>query len=253
MTEISYTTNVTAASQLTTNETFVNEAIDQFLTHQTGILTNPGSSFLAFEKLPQKYSSTLSNSTKAALAEFPDDWPDVEYIAQSASFALPSNSSDTNNYVSILFALLTATSRGNVTINTTDTSVNPLVSPNWLSTSADIEVAIAAFKRTRDITSQAPKGFLLEEVVPGPQIQSDEQILTYLKSTLVTVHHSSRTCMMGKAGDPNAVVDSKGRVFGVHGLRVVDASVFNLLPPGHCQATVYCLAEKIAAEIQAGL
>lgn len=43
---------------------------------------------------------------------------------------------------------------------------------------------------------------------------------------------------MGKAGDPDAVVDSRGKVFGVHGLRVVDVSAFPLLPPGHTQSTV---------------
>lgn len=54
---------------------------------------------------------------------------------------------------------------------------------------------------------------------------------------------------MGKSGDPSAVVDSQARVFGVRGLRVVDTSVFPVLPPGQIQATAYMLAEKIAAEI----
>jgi len=54
---------------------------------------------------------------------------------------------------------------------------------------------------------------------------------------------------MGKSNDPMAVVDSKARVFGVQGLRVVDASAFPLLTPGHPQSTVYALAEKIADDI----
>ena len=57
---------------------------------------------------------------------------------------------------------------------------------------------------------------------------------------------------MGKADDPDAVVDSNARVIGVAGLRVVDASSFALLPPGHPQSTVYALAEKIAAQIRSG-
>ena len=54
---------------------------------------------------------------------------------------------------------------------------------------------------------------------------------------------------MGRVDDPMAVVDSKARVIGVNNLRVVDASAFPLLPPGHPQATVYMLAEKIADDI----
>jgi choline dehydrogenase len=54
---------------------------------------------------------------------------------------------------------------------------------------------------------------------------------------------------MGKSSDPMAVVDSKAHVFGVMGLRVVDASAFPLLVPGHPQSTIYALAEKIADDI----
>ena len=54
---------------------------------------------------------------------------------------------------------------------------------------------------------------------------------------------------MGKQSDPMAVVDTQARVFGVQGLRVVDASAFPFLPPGHPQSTVYMLAEKIAGNI----
>ena len=57
---------------------------------------------------------------------------------------------------------------------------------------------------------------------------------------------------MGRADDPNAVVDSKARVIGVQGLRVVDASSFALLPPGHPQSTIYMMAEKIADDILNG-
>jgi choline dehydrogenase len=68
----------------------------------------------------------------------------------------------------------------------------------------------------------------------------------------MTVWHPACTCKMGKSSDPMAVVDSKAKVFGVTGLRVVDASAFALLPPGHPQSTVYALAEKIADDIRKG-
>lgn len=58
---------------------------------------------------------------------------------------------------------------------------------------------------------------------------------------------------MGKKGDPGAVVDSQARVFGVSGLRVLDMSAAPFTPPGHPQATVYMLAEKIADDIRKGV
>ena len=64
--------------------------------------------------------------------------------------------------------------------------------------------------------------------------------------------HASCTCKMGRLDDPLGVVDSHAKVIGVNNLRVVDASAFPLLPPGHPQSVVYALAEKIAADILSG-
>lgn len=76
------------------------------------------------------------------------------------------------------------------------------------------------------------------ENFPGVAVQTDAQILDTIRKTFTTVFHASCTCKMGEASDPDAVVDSKARVFGVEGLRVVDAASFALLPPGHPVSTV---------------
>jgi choline dehydrogenase-like flavoprotein len=76
--------------------------------------------------------------------------------------------------------------------------------------------------------------------------------LIFLQNRECAVGDTSLTLLagkMGKSSDPMAVVDSKARVFGVQGLRVVDASAFPLLVPGHPQSTIYALAEKIADDI----
>ncbi|KAI9743723.1 MAG: hypothetical protein M4579_007725 [Chaenotheca gracillima] len=91
------------------------------------------------------------------------------------------------------------------------------------------------------------------EAFPGEQVQTDAQILALIKESFNTVYHASATCAMGKLSDPQAVVDSHARVIGTSGLRVVDASAFPFLPPGHPMATVYALAEKIADDIRTGL
>jgi choline dehydrogenase-like flavoprotein len=149
-------------------------------------------------------------------------------------------------------ALVAPLSRGTVTISSADTDDLPVVDPKWLTDPADQEVAIAAYKRVRQAFASKAMAVVLADPVeyfPGPNVKTDAQILETIRKTLHTVYHASGTCKMGKSEDPTAVVDSAGRVFGTEGLRVVDASIFALLPPGHPQSTVYMLAEKIASEI----
>lgn len=76
------------------------------------------------------------------------------------------------------------------------------------------------------------------EYFPGVEYQSDAEILEVIKNTLMTIYHASCTCKMGTRNDSMAVVDHRARVFGVSGLRVVDASAFPFLPPGHPQSVV---------------
>jgi choline dehydrogenase-like flavoprotein len=188
-----------------------------------------------------------------------------------------SQPNDGFQYATILAALVAPTSRGTVTITSADTVSDdtllsaretlktpltmisqddlPLINPNWLSTRTDQEVAIAAYKRVRQaFASDFMQPVLADdtEYFPGPDVETDEQILNTIRNTLHTVWHASVTCKMGRSSDRMAVVDNRARVFGVTGLRVVDASSFALLPPGHPQSVVYALAEKIARHILNG-
>jgi choline dehydrogenase len=89
-----------------------------------------------------------------------------------------------------------------------------------------------------------------EEVIPGPDVSSDEQLLAYLRQSLGTYFHPAGTCRMGTG--PEAVTDNELRVRGVDGLRVVDASVMPSLPTANPNATVLAIAEKAAELIRAG-
>ena len=147
---------------------------------------------------------------------------------------------DGRQYASILPTLVATFSRGNVTINSTDTSVNPLISPNLLSDPRDQEIAVAAFKRARQIfaTKALSKIITGPEAFPGPAVSSDEEIFAVIMRTASPIWHASGTCKMGLANDTMAVVDAQAKVIGVTSLRVVDASAFPLLVPCHLQATV---------------
>lgn len=122
----------------------------------------------------------------------------------------------------------------------------PIINPNWLGDPADQEVAISIFKRIREaFTSKAMSPIVLgEEYYPGNHVQSDSDILEYIKNNVMTLWHAACTCKMGTSEDKMAVIDSQARVFGVENLRVVDASSFPFLPPGHPQSTVCkCLVD----------
>lgn len=152
----------------------------------------------------------------------------------------------------ILGGLVAPLSRGTVTLASNDTKDLPLIDPNWLTDPTDKNQALAIYKRLRAaFAADAMKGVLADdkEYFPGPQVDTDEQIMETIRNSVQTIWHAACTCRMGKLDDPIAVVDKDAKVIGVKGLRVVDASSFALLPPGHPQSTVYMLAEKISAEI----
>ncbi|KAI4762587.1 alcohol oxidase [Aureobasidium sp. EXF-3400] len=234
------------------NTTFANEAAMEYNKNATGVLTNSGGDYLGWEKLPEQNFAQLSNTTQQALSAFPADWPNLEFLLTS----FPPNMkgveiSDSKQYASVSIALITPLSRGNISISSNDTTDPPLVNPGWLSNSSDVEVAVQAVKRGRDFFgASAIRPVLIgEELLPGRNVTTDAEIEEFVRQYVATVWHASCTCAMGKLDDPMAVVDSKARVIGVKSLRVVDASAFPFLPPGHPQATVYALAEKIAADV----
>ena len=132
----------------------------------------------------------MTASAQKDLAAFPSDWPEIEILPLGETTAPVT---DGNNYDSITIAQLATTSRGNVTISSTDTAVNPLVNPNWLATSTDQQVAVQAFKRARAIGNSTGIN-VGPEFYPGPSVQTDDQILQYIRSTLAPIHHASATC-----------------------------------------------------------
>lgn len=162
----------------------------------------------------------------------------------------------TDNFLTINGVLLSTQSRGNMTITSADTLDQPQISPNWLENGdVDLEQAVATFKRIRDIASNC--SVITAEITPGPAINTTDAIVSYLRHNMFHLYHGTGTCRytqhpnepnftngwkrlgkMGISSDKSAVVDSRARVFGVTGLRVVDASAFPLTPPGHPMSSV---------------
>ncbi len=224
---------------------FAAQAAKDYNEKAAGIFTNPTSDILAWEKVPEPLRSSLSNRTLSELAKYPADWPELEYLSMGGYFGYQQNfvrdsPNDGYNYASLAIALNTPRSRGNLTIQSADAAVQPLINPNWLTDPADIEVAAAGFKRARTFfNTEAIQPILIgPEYFPGPQVSTDAEIETHLRKSFNTIFHASCTCSMGRPEDEAAVVDSHAKVIGVQGLRVVDASAFPFLPPGHPQSTI---------------
>ena len=222
-------------------------AVADWRANRTGQLANTGFDFVGWEKLPNR--TALGDEAQRDLSFFPSDWPELEFIIGDAS--APDNALD---YASVIGGLVAPLSRGFVSIRSNDTSDLPIFSPNWLAHPTDQKVAVEAFKRCRAIfnTSAVQLALIGDEYLPGSNVTTDEQILAYIQQTATTIYHAACTCKMGNSSDPMAVIDSQARVIGVKNLRVVDASSFPVLPPGHPIATIYGFAEKIAAQILSG-
>ncbi|KAF2263173.1 putative glucose-methanol-choline oxidoreductase [Lojkania enalia] len=226
----------------------IEAAIESYIHNGTGPLASTGGEVVAWEKLPRRL---VSNTTATALSEVPNDWPDLEYIVTSSYPGVPPDSAD---YAGLTTVLVNTFSQGNVSISSASALDLPVVNVAFLTDSRDQEVAIAAVKRTREILNHPSLAPIMvgSESVPGSDTETDEQILRYIQANARTISHVSCTCKMGRRGDKTAVVDSRGRVFGVQRLRVIDASVMPFLPPGHPMATVYALAELLAEDICQG-
>ncbi len=140
-------------------------------------------------------------------------------------------------------------SRGTIMAQTADPLARPVITPNYLSDANDVRVLLAGIRFTRQIfAAPAIAGHSLRETLPGPEVQSDEALAEHARRTGSTLFHPVGTCKMGE--DPRAVVDSRLRVHGLDGLRVIDASVMPTLTTGNTNAPTIMIGEKGAAMIR---
>ncbi|MDQ3027081.1 MAG: GMC family oxidoreductase N-terminal domain-containing protein [Pseudomonadota bacterium] len=142
-------------------------------------------------------------------------------------------------------------SRGRLAIRSADPFASPRIETNYLSEEADRRALVAGLRIAREIYAQPPFRDLWDaEVLPGPQLSSDAELLDYARRTGGTVFHASGTCRMGT--DADAVVDPALRVRGVEGLRVVDASVMPIVTSANTNAAALMIGEKGAELVLRG-
>jgi choline dehydrogenase len=210
----------------------------------TGPYTSYAGDLLAFEKLPPKYRRNLPPYTLESLDSLSADRPELEYVALSAYGGPHSGflgSPDGNNWATLAVALVSPFSRGNVTIMSNNAQDNPVVDPGWMNDPRDRQIAVQAFKRLQEIlngTELAPILIKDKAFPPAAVLQTDAEILEFVTKYANPLFQASGTAKMGRASDPLAVIDSRARVIGVKGIRVVDASSLPILLPSHIQGSI---------------
>lgn len=211
----------------------------QYLALRSGPLTMPPSTLGAFAR------------SDPALAS-----PDLEWHVQPLS--LPKFGEPLHPYAAITPSVcnLRPTSRGHVRIADADPLTHPKILCNYLSTDSDREVAVRGLRMTRQImAAPALARYRPQELLPGPQLVSDEDLQAAARELGTTIFHPVGTCAMGAFDDrglprsSGTVLDTDCRVFRVAGLRVADASAMPTITSGNTNAPVMLIAERAARAI----
>jgi choline dehydrogenase len=141
---------------------------------------------------------------------------------------------------------LRSESVGSIHIASADAAKPPAIRFNFLSAEIDREATVAGMRIVRRLmNAPAMRRLLGEELAPGPSVQSDRELIDWVKAHAETTYHPVGTCKMGN--DPRAVVDDRLRVHGLEGLRVADASIMPTLTSGNTNAPSIMIGEKAAS------
>ncbi|WP_425993431.1 GMC family oxidoreductase [Afipia sp. DC4300-2b1] len=153
--------------------------------------------------------------------------------------------------ITIAACNLRPTSRGTIRIKSDAPDEAPAIAPNYLSTPEDRQVAADAIRVTRRLMKQhALAAYHPQEYLPGPSVGNDDASLAKAAGDIgTTIFHPVGTAKMGTSSDPLAVVDERLRLYGLKGLRVVDASVMPTITSGNTNTPTAMIAEKGAAMI----
>ncbi len=173
------------------------------------------------------------------------EWPDIQYHFLPAAMRYDGRSAFAGHGFQVHVGHNKPKSRGSVTIASADPTLPPKIVFNYLEHQDDIEGFRACVRLTREIIEQpAFDNFRGEEIQPGQQVQTDEQIDAFVRQAVESAYHPSCSCKMGE--DDMAVVNSNTQVHGMQSLRVVDSSIFPTIPNGNLNAPTIMVAEKAA-------
>ena len=171
--------------------------------------------------------------------------PDVKCSISPFSAERPQDGLHRWSGFTIIAYQLRPESRGQIKLKSANPADPPAVYPNYLTAETDQRTIVAGLKLCRRLlASPRLERFVESEFQPGPAVESDEQLLDYVRRRGGTVYHPTSTCKMGD--DPMAVVDPELRVHGIDGLRIADASIMPTVVSGNTNAATIMIGERAA-------
>ncbi|WP_027855428.1 choline dehydrogenase [Marinobacterium litorale] len=174
-------------------------------------------------------------------------WPNIQYHFLPAAMRYDGKKAFNGHGFQVHVGPNKPESRGRVWIESADPKQPPRILFNYISTQQDIQDWRDTIRLTREILGQpALDRYRGEEIQPGPQIQSDEEIDAWVRANVESAYHPSCSCRMGAEDDAMAVVDPQCRVRGMQNLRVVDSSIFPTITNGNLNAPTIMVAERAA-------
>lgn len=177
-------------------------------------------------------------------------WPDIQYHFLPAAMRYDGTSAVKGHGFQVHVGPNKPKSRGRLTITSNDPTSKPRIQFNYLQHEDDRQAWRQCIRLSREIIAQAAfDAYRGDEIQPGLEVQSDEEIDAWVRQNVESAYHPSCTCKMGTASDSMAVVDNTCKVIGIHRLRVVDSSVFPSITNGNLNAPTIMLAEKAADHI----
>ncbi|WP_339010838.1 choline dehydrogenase [Aeromonas popoffii] len=180
-------------------------------------------------------------------AEF--EWPNIQYHFLPVAINYNGSNAVKEHGFQAHMGSMRSPSRGRIQIKSKDPRQHPSILFNYMATEQDWREFRDGIRITREIMAQAALDpYRGREISPGKDVQSDAELDAFIREHAETAYHPSCSCKMGE--DDMAVVDGQGRVHGIEGLRVVDASIMPLIVTGNLNAPTIMMAEKIADNIR---
>jgi len=177
------------------------------------------------------------------------EWPNIQFHFLPVAVSYNGSNAHDGHSFQAHVGSMRSPSRGRIEIRSTDPRVDPSILFNYMAHAQDWQEFRDGIRLTREIIGQpALDAYRGRELSPGAEAQSDADLDAFVREHAETAYHPSCSCRMGP--DDMAVVDGQGRVHGVEGLRVVDASIMPQIITGNLNATTIMIAEKIADRIR---
>jgi choline dehydrogenase len=175
------------------------------------------------------------------------DYPDIQFHFLPIAVRYDGKAAAEGHGFQAHVGPMRSASRGAVTLRSNDPGEDPVIRFNYMSEDSDWVDFRRSIRLTREIFEQdAFAPYAKHEIQPGAAVQSDDELDDFIREHAESAYHPCGTCKMGRADDPDAVVDPKGRVIGVEGLRVADSSIFPRITNGNLNAPSIMAGEKIA-------